>query len=758
MLPATESAAPPQADFEFQAGPHDALAWVVTGFEATESISLPFSLSVDLAAGEEAEVDLQALIGEAASLTVYSGAETGPRMFQGIVSHVSAWDAGPRARRRRYRVTVVPALERLRFIKRSRIFQNLSVPQIAKQVLDEGKIEHKSSVTGVCPPREYCVQYNESDLEFVTRILAEEGIYYYFEHTPDAHTLVLADRSSGAPALSEEARLVFRDSDELAGNLEHVHALTASHYLRPGKVTLRDYDYLKPAEDLTASASASGADEGLEVYEYPALYSEKKQGDRLSKLRLEEVRARAEVLAAETSCRRLLPGVLFELDEHPEAELNQKYFVVSVRHLGRQHAMTDFERGSLSVADEEQYRAELVCLPATVPFRPERPRRPVIHGVQTAVVTGMGSEEIHTDSHARIKVQFHWDREGKRDDASSCWVRVSQLWAGPGWGALYLPRVGHEVLVEFLEGNPDRPLVTGSVYNGANAPPYALPDEKSKSTLRSCTTPDDGIGHNELTFEDAKGAEEVYLHAQKNLSITVKNDKSQSVGGSEGLSVGKDRSRSVGGNQTLAVTGNDSSKVSGNQTVTVEKDRSVSVTGNHTESIKGGQTVSVGGMQTTTVALASIETVGAAKMINVGGAFAISVGAAMNEAVAGLKAEQVGGAKTEVVGAKKAEKIAGSRQLKVGGDLTEAVKGSRSIKVGKDLAISAKGAITHASKATFALDAKEIALAAEDGFAIVVGSAQIEIKKNGDITIKGNKIDIKASGKVIEKGSKIEEN
>ncbi|NVJ01228.1 type VI secretion system tip protein VgrG [Myxococcus sp. AM009] len=744
-----------QAEFEFQAGAFTAGELAVLGFEAEETLSQPYAVEVALAARPDVDVDEKALLGQDARLTVMLGDGTA-RFFHGIVSRMSRWDEGSGPERRRYRATVVPRLWTLRHRRKSRIYQELTVPDIVHKVLDEAKVEHRLALTGEYPKRDYCVQYRESDLDFVSRLLEEEGIFYFFEHGEDAHMMVLGDGASANPAMQGESKLVFRERSQMVASQEYVHELVSRTEVQPGAVALRDYNFLRPAQDLGASSEAEAGEAALEIYDYPGRYEEPAPGRSLAKVRLEELRARAETVTGASYSRRVCVGHSFELAEHPDEAANRKYLPVSVRHLGHQSEALSIEQGSLR--SREDYRNEFLCQPAEVPFRPPRVTpRPVIPGAQTAIVVGPSGEEIHTDEHGRIKVQFHWDREGKNNDKSSCWIRVSQAWAGPGWGALYLPRIGHEVVVEFLEGDPDRPIVTGSVYNGANPTPIDLPGNKTQSTLRSSSSPG-GAGSNELRFEDAAGSELVYLHAQKDFNIVVENDKTQEVRGNETLLVRKDRSRVIEGNQALLVKKNDDSTVTGNQTLAVTQNRSTTVGGNHTEAVAGDQSISVSGNQALTVAMASAETVALGKMLNVGGALAVTVGAAFNELVGGLKSEQVGGAKVEVVGAKKSETVKGARTLQVGGDLSEEVGKSRTLKVDKDMLVSVAGKVNHAAKDAYTLSAKEISLVAQEQFTLKVGSATLQVKKNGDVVIKGAKIEVNASGDVVIKGSKISEN
>lgn len=744
-----------QAEFEFQAGPLAAGELAVVGFEAQETLSQPCLLELTLAAPPEVTVEEKALLGQNALLTVHHGDGTS-RFFHGTISRIVRWDVPTSSERQRYRITVVSRLETLRHTRRSRIFQGMDVPQIVHKVLTEALVEHKLSLSSSYRSREYCVQYRESDLNFVSRLLEEEGISYFFEHTETTHQMVLCDNTRTCPSMEGAPSLVFREDRKMVAEDESVHEFATKVEVQPGAVVLRDFNFTRPTFDLTTTLQDEEGEPALEVYDYPGLYAEPGEGKTLAQVRLEELRAKVEQMTGRSNCRRLSVGHLFTLTEHPQDAFNRGYLPLSIRHVGRQPEV--LLHPEAAEAPQEGYYNEFVCMPSQVPFRPPRSApRPTIAGAQTAIVVGPPGEEIHTDEHGRIKVQFHWDREGARNDKSSCWIRVSQAWAGPRWGSLYLPRIGQEVVVEFLEGDPDRPIVTGSVYNGQNPPPIDLPGDKTQSTLRSNSSPG-GNGANELRFEDAAGREQLYMHAQKDFNIVVENDKSQQVGRNETLRVKKDRSRTIEGNQSLEVKLNDDSVISGNQSLEVVKDRSTSVGGNHTESVSGEQSIQVSGNQNLLVSLASLETVVLGKMLNVGAGYAVTVGGVHNELVGGLKSEQVGGAKMEDVGAKKSETVKGSRTLQVGGDLSEQVGKSRTLKVSKDLQVSVGGKHNHVVKEAYTLSAKEIALVAEEQFTLKVGSATLQIKKNGDIVLKGAKIEVSANGDIVIKGSKISEN
>ncbi len=739
-----------EVEFELEVGPHAAGELGVLAFTTEEGISRPFLAVVTSAPRPKVRVDAAALLGSTATLSIRLG-DGSLRQFNGVVEGAKSWHEGSADEQARYELRVVPRISLLDRIRRSRIFQNVSVPEIVKKVLQDGAVDFEDSLTEEYEQRVYVTQYAESDLAFVSRLLEEEGICYFFAHSDRKHTLILADAASCHPDLDGGAPVIFGEKGAQRVGEESIHDFRPMRFLRSGTVTLRDFNFLHPSLDLTARAQVP-TDSGFEVYDFPGGYAEGGAGKRRARVRLEEQRTGAEAATGETSSRRLRAGCVLELQKHPVGRIDGRYLLQAVRQRGEQAELLE------SGISKERFGCDFDCLPVTAPFRPPRlTPRPVIHGSQTAIVVGPPGEEIHTDEHGRIKVQFHWDREGQHDERSSCWIRVSQVWAGPGWGALYLPRVGQEVVVGFLEGDPDQPLVTGAVYNGENAPPLALPSERTRSTIRSSSSPG-GQGSNELRFEDAKDQEEIYLHAQRDLEMVVENDKSQRVGRNEKLSVEGDRAREVGGSQLLTVGRDETIRVSGSQSIEVSLDRSTTIGGSDLEIIGGDQQIAVTGTQTLQVSLAAMETVGLGKILTVGGAYAINVGAAMNELVGGLKSEETGGAKIEIVGGRKTETVAGSRAIQVGGSLSETVQGSRTTTIGTDAVVTVGGNLAQVVAGTYSLQAKEIVISAEDSFEIKVGDALLRIEKGGDVVIKGAKVELNASGDLTLKGSKIVEN
>lgn len=513
----------------------------VARLDGSEALSELFHFHLTLRT-EPTDSALSGVVGSAAVLTL--GGVGDPRQVHGIISQ---FRQGASTRRHVvYHATLVPKVFRLLHRFDARIFQENSTPEIVELVLKDAGIttaDYRLSLEQSYAPRDYCVQYRESDWCFIARLLEEEGLFYFFEQGEKGTVLVIADGSSAHAAIGAPSTIPFHPPGGAMIRSESVSALEAIEQMHPGKVTLRDYDFTKPGLSLESNASGERHAD-LEVFHYPGGYGTPTTGDRLARVRTEEHHAGGRTIEGETSCTRLAPGSTFTLEEHPLAELNTRYVISSIQHEGTH----------LAAEAGPPYAARFSAFAEGVPFRaPRLTPKPALHA-QTAIVVGPPGVEIHTDKHGRVKVQFHWDRKGKKDEKSSTWIRVSQAWAGSGFGAMALPRVGQEVIVDFLDGDADRPIIVGRVYHGTNTPPYSLPANKTRSTMKSLSSPEGEAG-NELRFEDKKGDEEVYLHAQKDLLVVVENDRKETVGKNMTITVEGDSEESVTGKKTIEVKG-----------------------------------------------------------------------------------------------------------------------------------------------------------------------------------------------------------
>jgi type VI secretion system secreted protein VgrG len=604
--------------------------WVVR-FTGSEAISSPYEFHIDVVARH---IEVSELVGREATLKVVGTDE--PRHIHGLI--LRAEYTGEQRPRAMYRITLVPTLYTLLLRTNCRIFQQLSTPEILKRVLEEGGLDRRKvrfELSGSYAPRDYCVQYRESDLHFIARLMEEEGIFYYFEHERRRHTLVLSDSAAGAPRMPGGAELPFHAAHGMVRDEEHVGLFRMSEEIRPNQVVLREFNLHRPDESLEVNSHAAGQGT-YELYDYPGEYQDPQLGRRLAKNELEAAQATRRVGRGTGDSPRLSPGFAFTLAGHPRVELDGEYRVLRVHHSGEQPGTIDHTAEQALV-----YRNEFTCIPATVPYRPPRVTpRPTMRGVQTATVVGPAGEEIHVDEFGRVKVLFHWDRANKADETASCWVRVSQAWAGNGYGAMFIPRVGHEVIVDFIEGDPDRPIITGRVYHGLNQTPYPLPDEKTKSTIRSETY--NGGGFNELRFEDATGKEQVFLHAQRDLDLTVRNDRRDTAGHDEHQKVGNDRLAQVVQDEHRTVGRDSMTKIGGQA--------HAEVVGASTTKIGGAVSASLGASVDVAVTGATKVTVQQAVDLRIAGAERVSIGGDQHVHTAGNTAVLVGGNASAAVG------------------------------------------------------------------------------------------------------------
>jgi type VI secretion system secreted protein VgrG len=481
-------------------------------FSGREAMSQLFEFDLDLLS-ENHEIDFDDIIGQNVTIRM-DLKDGGKRYWNGFISRF-VQGVSTSTKFAQYRATMVPWLWFLTRTSDCRIFQEKKVPEIVKQIFnDQGFSDIEDRLSGSYQTLIYCVQYRETDFAFVSRLMEQEGIYYYFRHKKGKCTIVLCDSLSKHDPFSGYEKIDFAPDANSSVIPERIHAWTLDKQVRSGKFAHTDYNFTKPSTSLmSAEENPKGhARANYEVYEYPGRYPEKADGDKYAKVRMEALAQPHEICRGQSDARGVCAGHLFSLAKHTRGDQNREYLVESTQY---QVAADGYET---SGEQEESCACTFTAIPGNVQFRPARTTpKPAIHGTQTAVVTGPSGEEIHTDEHGRVKVQFHWDREGNFDENSSCWIRVSQQWAGAGWGAMFIPHIGQEVIVDFEEGDPDRPLITGRVYNGNNQPADALPDEKTKSVLRSRNDNDivieDKEGDKFIQIKQANG-NEIYLHEE----------------------------------------------------------------------------------------------------------------------------------------------------------------------------------------------------------------------------------------------------
>ena len=657
---------------------------LLEGFSGDEAVSAPFGYTLDLLS-EDPAVAASSVLRTPMSVTIKTLDGSGERFIHGLVRSFA--QLGQSEGLTSYRAEIVPWLWFLSLSSDCRIFQNMTVPDIVMQVFKNwGYSDYQLKLVKPHPERVFCVQYRESHLNFVSRLLEEEGIFYFFEHSKGKHMLTLADDNGAVKPcpVQSKARMASDvgqwQKEDVVTSWEHEYSL------HTGKVTLRDYDFEQPSLQLEASVAGKQPEEH---YAYPGRYTSLDDGDRFARLLLEAEEARQHVARGAGTCRTFQTGYRFDLKDHYSKDVNQTYMLLDVRHSGRAGDYRTWESAPFD------YRNDFTVIPYSVPYRPLRlAPKPRIWGTQTALVVGKKGEEIWTDKQGRVKVQFYWDRVGKKDENSSCWVRVSSAWAGKGWGGIHIPRIGQEVIVEYLEGDPDLPIITGRIYNAEQVPPYGLPGNQTQSGIKSRSSKGGGTDNfNEIRFEDKKGGEEVYIHAEKNKTEIVENDNAESIGHDEKISVGNDQSLSVGSQTARNRWGRTRRQVSAAAAPrrwtrtraspspavaprSVDKDESVSITKN--------QTIDVGENRT--------ETVGKKEEVS------------------------IGEDRTHNVGKNDALNVAKKLLIDVGDEITIKT-GDASITMKKNGDIQIKG--------------KEIKL---------VGSGKIVIKADSDVNIKGSKV------------------
>ncbi|WP_321852482.1 type VI secretion system tip protein TssI/VgrG [Burkholderia diffusa] len=633
------------------------------------------------------------------------------RHLNGIVARATL--AGRRAERHYgYELVVRPWLWLATRRSDCRIFQNRTVPDIVQEVLAPYGFPIENKLTDAYVPREFCVQYNETDTAFVMRLMEFEGIYFYFRHAADSHTLVLCDAMSSHVALPSYETIPYIAQDRTAiADEEHIDGWLPAQEVSVGKHQTTDYDYTKPRADLSAQkVDPRGHDhDSFASFEWPGGYRDDAPGAHYSRVRLEEQQAEHERASADTDVRGAAPGYLFTLAHCPRADQNREYLIVRCRYRFQENAYAS-DQGAEAVA----HQTMMLVQPSSLPYRsPRETPRPRTNGPQTATVVGPPGEEIWTDQYGRVKLQFRWDRYGQSNQDSSCWVRVSSPWAGGGFGGVQIPRVGDEVVVDFLNGDPDEPIVTGRVYNGEKIPPWGLPGSATQSGLLSRSSPGGTTDHaNAFRFEDKKGAEQLWMHAERNFdaeteadhtlsvgnnhthtvgndeTMQVKNNRQRSVGQNETVNIGQNRVAQIGVDETHGVGGNRTRTVGKKETVTIASDREATIGGSHTETVTHGKT----------------ETIGEAKTLSVGQMYQ-TTSHDMKTLVASAHTEEIG-TRTSTIAQAHTHTVGGEHTVNVGANHTTNVQ-------------------------------HQVLVNAGDQLSLVCGMSSIVMKRDGTITIQG---------------------
>ena len=598
--------------FELRIGALGAPELTVLSLRGEEAISQLFLFDVIVRTENDLLAYQADMLGEPATLTM-SIADEAPRVVHGIVSTLEDQGWLPHDGRR-FRVRVTPRMELLRWRQNSRIFQDLSLVDIVDRVLDEHRVPRRWSLRQTHPERAYCVQYRETDLDFVTRLCAEAGIFFFFQPIPaptdektdperPAAEVVFCDDAGDYPPIvggGLERDQAIRPAPQVpmhaaASGLtggEAIHEITYRSSIRAESVALRDYDFERPLLDLAASFKVGQTARRLEIYEHHGEYAESDVSRNHADTQLEQYRARAKIARGTSTCRRLVPGHRFSLENGPRPEMGE-YAVIRVTH----EAIDPAEASRREAASPlNRYSNRFECVSADVQYRPKRPRRDLSQVLESAVVVGPTGQEIYTDQYGRIKVQFHWDREGERNELSSCWMRVMQPWGGASWGCQFIPRVGMEVLVSFLGGDEDRPVVLGSVYNATHPPAFPLPLGRTQSGIRTQSI--DGAGSNELSFDDAAGGEVVLLKAQRDLVEQALRDHSLRIGGDQAAQIAGSQRVEVEGGRHDRVAGVETRSVGMDQLSTIAGEQRLEIAGRKTETIQGSMRLDVHGVTT----------------------------------------------------------------------------------------------------------------------------------------------------------------
>lgn len=705
--------------YRFECAQLDPSRFQVVSFVGTEELSRPFQFDLELVSSDP-EIVFADVVNEPAIFAIQRGGEQVP--VCGFVLDLK--QAGRSPDYFAYRAVLVPRLVRLKLTHQSRVFQHLSAAEIIAEVLQQNGFsagDYRFEIDRSLDTREYCVQFNETDFDFVSRLLEHEGICYFFEHDGEKDVLVMTDDRNSHPRIEGDDLLRYEQDVSMVRDREAVYEAVYRERLVTEKVKLADFNDQSPDGPIQGESSPIEGQQGLR-YEYGSHVAENGQASTFANIRKEEIDCARRTLDGRSDCGALRSGHTFALEGHYRSSLNQDYLVTRVEHRGSQSS----SMGLMGIRDRRRldtngsdYENNFTAIPAGQQYRPPR-KTPVprVPGLLTGKLETGGGEYAYIDDQGRYRFRNIFDLGGAGASQASLPARKVQQNSGPGYGIHFPDHAENEVVLAFENGDLDRPIIVGSMPNPSNGSP-ATSENRAQNVIRTW-------GKNELTLDDTKGAENVYLFATKDHTVEVSND--------ETISVGHDRSKTVGANQSE----------------TIGADKSIEVGGSHTETIGASMTQNVGASKT--------ENIASAKSLAIGSSYEVSVGAAMSESVRGVKTEEVGGYKGESIGGNKTENVGGAKSVSIGKSLSVSIGDSESITVAKDVDQKIGGDHHQQVGKEWAVNAKAIQLVAQDEIVLKTGKAEIIMKKSGDIVIKGSKIQVKGSGDVVIKGSAIKEN
>ncbi|GKS74438.1 type VI secretion system tip protein VgrG [Acidovorax sp. SUPP950] len=755
--------------------------------KGSEALSGLFEFEIDLISKSKG-IDPKALLGLAATVVVETEG-LGRRYLDGIATGFGMQGQDTSANYA-YRMVLRPWLWVATRRSDFRIFQEMTVPDIVESVLQKYGQPMQKKLSRAYRVRPYTVQYHETDFAFIARLCESEGIYWYFEHQPGSHTLVFADDVMGSHSPLPGGHVIpFHPPGKTAlADREHIFSWHMGQQVQPGRAYLDDYDFKKPRADLSdmRQSPPGHAHDSYERYEWPGGYTEFSDGETYTRLQMETGLAGHHRAHAKLNKRSIAPGYTIVLDNYPREDQNQQYLVVSVEYYLEENAQAS--QGLNGVGQTQGgsiQRFSMEVHPTAMPYRPVvATPRPRTTGPQTAVVVGPPGEEIWTDQYGRVKVQFHWDRIGAMDENSSCWVRVSSTWAGPQFGNVFIPRIGMEVIVDFLNGDPDYPIILGCVYNADNMPPWGLPGNATQSGIKTKSSKGGAFGPglkngagdaNALRFEDKAGAEQLWLHAQKDQLTEVENDEDKWVGNDRRKTIDRDETNVIHRDRTETVDRDEKITVHNNRTERVDHDEKISIGDNRREDVGIDETVSigknrtktigrnekdkigsnwsikVGKFKTETIGIASMQNVGVGRMENVGVVYNLNVGAIMATIVGKNQSTTVGSDQDVKVGTNQSTVVGTKYSLNVGGGGGGGGDAGGSGGMAKNVtAPSGGGEGGGGAGSSITMDAETITLK--------VGSSSLILQADGTITVNGNSIRLIGASDVTTLSGGIHEN